>query len=322
MISLRDLATSVRDGTVVLDNRRLGHLDDDEIIRRLSTVKGIGPWSSQLFIMFQLRRPDVWPVGDLGIRRGYGVAYGVPTPTEKELEPLGERFRPYRTTAAWYCWMAEAVIAGRTPDPADRRRPDPEGTRPRLNGVCRPPSLSRAVPQACRLYAAGGSALRRRRRRLEAPAPSRPGLTSPARSDPPAWCGQCRHLSGFNVDCGGTGAVGLVGAGHWADVMHGPTLAAGPETTLVGVWARRAEAATGWRRGSARPRPRTSTRCSTGARRWRSRCRPTSRPTWPSGPPAAGKALLLEKPVALTVADAERVAEGRTRVMAWSPSSC
>jgi DNA-3-methyladenine glycosylase II len=115
VISLRDLATSVRDGTVVLDNRRLGQLGDDEIIRRLSTVKGIGPWSSQLFIIFQLRRPDVWPVGDLGIRRGYGVAYGVPTPTEKELEPLGERFRPYRTTAAWYCWMAEAVIAGRTP---------------------------------------------------------------------------------------------------------------------------------------------------------------------------------------------------------------
>ncbi|SNT59512.1 DNA-3-methyladenine glycosylase II [Asanoa hainanensis] len=115
VISLRDLATKVRDGDVVLDNRRLGHLADDEIIRRLSTVKGIGPWSSQLFIMFQLRRPDVWPVGDLGIRRGYGVAYDIPTPTERELEPLGEQFRPYRTTAAWYCWMAEAVIAGRTP---------------------------------------------------------------------------------------------------------------------------------------------------------------------------------------------------------------
>ncbi|GIF77502.1 DNA-3-methyladenine glycosylase family protein [Asanoa siamensis] len=114
VISLRDLATKVRDGTVVLDNRRLGHLADDEIIRRLSTVKGIGPWSAQLFLIFQLRRQDVWPVGDLGIRRGYGVAYGIPTPTEKELEPLGERFRPYRSTAAWYCWMAEAVLAGRT----------------------------------------------------------------------------------------------------------------------------------------------------------------------------------------------------------------
>jgi DNA-3-methyladenine glycosylase II len=113
VVSLRDLATKVRDGTVVLDNRRLGRLPDDEIIRRLSAIKGIGPWSSQLFLIFQLRRPDVWPVGDLGIRRGYGVAYGVPTPTERELQPLGDRFRPYRSTAAWYCWMAEAVLAGR-----------------------------------------------------------------------------------------------------------------------------------------------------------------------------------------------------------------
>jgi DNA-3-methyladenine glycosylase II len=113
VISLRDLATKVNDGTVVLDNRRLGHLPDDEIIRRLSTVKGIGPWSAQLFMIFQLKRQDVWPVGDLGIRRGYGVAYGIDTPTEKQLEPLGEKFRPYRSTAAWYCWMAEAVLAGR-----------------------------------------------------------------------------------------------------------------------------------------------------------------------------------------------------------------
>ena len=112
MASLRDLATKVLDGTVVLSPRGLAAESDDEIIARLSAVRGIGPWTAQMFLLFQLRRLDVWPVGDLGVRRGYGLAWQVPTPTARELQPLGEVFRPYRSVAAWYCWRAAELYAG------------------------------------------------------------------------------------------------------------------------------------------------------------------------------------------------------------------
>jgi DNA-3-methyladenine glycosylase II len=104
--SLRDLATKVLDGTVVLSARGLGRESDEEVIARLSTVRGIGRWTAQMFLLFQLRRLDVWPAGDLGVRRGYGLAWGVPMPSERELGPLGEPLRPYRSVAAWYCWRA------------------------------------------------------------------------------------------------------------------------------------------------------------------------------------------------------------------------
>jgi DNA-3-methyladenine glycosylase II len=110
--SLRDLAAKVLDGTVVLSPRGLSRQPDDEIIARLSTVRGIGPWSAQMFLIFQLRRLDVWPVGDLGVRNGYGLAWGIPAPTARELKPLGDPFRPYRTVLAWYCWRAAELYAG------------------------------------------------------------------------------------------------------------------------------------------------------------------------------------------------------------------
>ena len=78
MASLRDLAAKVLDGTVVLSPRGLARESDDEIIARLSAVRGIGPWTAEMFLIFQLRRLDVWPVGDLGVRRGYGLAWQVP----------------------------------------------------------------------------------------------------------------------------------------------------------------------------------------------------------------------------------------------------
>jgi DNA-3-methyladenine glycosylase II len=112
MASLRDLATKVLDGTVVLSPRGLSRESDDEIVARLSAVRGIGPWTAEMFLLFQLRRLDVWPVGDLGVRRGYGLAWQVPTPTARELQPLGEVFRPYRSVAAWYCWRAAELYAG------------------------------------------------------------------------------------------------------------------------------------------------------------------------------------------------------------------
>jgi DNA-3-methyladenine glycosylase II len=110
--SLRDLATKVLDGTVVISPRGLARQSDDEVAARLSTVRGIGRWTADMFLMFQLRRLDVWPTGDLGVRRGYGLAWQVPTPTARELDPLGEPFRPYRSLVAWYCWRAVELYAG------------------------------------------------------------------------------------------------------------------------------------------------------------------------------------------------------------------
>ena len=110
--SLRDLATKVLDGTVVLFPRALSRQSDEEVVARLSTVRGIGPWTAQMFLMFQLRRLDVWPTGDFGVRRGYGLAWHVPMPTARELEPLGDPYRPYRSVVAWYCWRAAELYAG------------------------------------------------------------------------------------------------------------------------------------------------------------------------------------------------------------------
>ncbi len=109
--SLRDLAAKVLDGSVVLDPRGLARENDEEVMARLSSVRGIGKWTAEMFLMFQLRRLDVWPTGDLGVRRGYGLAWGVPTPAARELEPLGDRYRPYRSVAAWYCWRAVELYA-------------------------------------------------------------------------------------------------------------------------------------------------------------------------------------------------------------------
>jgi DNA-3-methyladenine glycosylase II len=110
--SLRDLAAKVIDGTVVLDPRGLSKESDAEVIDRLSTVRGIGRWTAEMFLLFQLRRLDVWPTGDLGVRRGFGLAWGIAMPTPKQLEALGDPFRPYRSLLAWYCWRASELYAG------------------------------------------------------------------------------------------------------------------------------------------------------------------------------------------------------------------
>ena len=103
--SLRDLAAKVMDGTVPL--RGIARGADEDIITRLSAVRGIGRWTAEMFLIFQLRRLDVWPVGDYGVRLGYALTYGLrKLPTPARLQAEGERFRPYRTVAAWYCWRA------------------------------------------------------------------------------------------------------------------------------------------------------------------------------------------------------------------------
>jgi DNA-3-methyladenine glycosylase II len=118
LASLRDLSAKVLDGT--LDFSKLSRQSDDEIIARLVTVRGIGTWTAEMYLMFQLRRLDVWPVDDLGVRQGYGLAWGLEIPpTAAELKLLGERFRPYRSVVARYCWEAVHLFRGGT-DPSLR----------------------------------------------------------------------------------------------------------------------------------------------------------------------------------------------------------
>jgi DNA-3-methyladenine glycosylase II len=116
LTSLLDLASKVLDGTVVLDPRRLARESDEEVVARLTTVRGIGKWSAEMFLMFQLRRLDVWPTGDLGVRKGYALAWQVPVPTPKQLDALGEPFHPFRSVVAWYCWRAVPLSAGMAAD--------------------------------------------------------------------------------------------------------------------------------------------------------------------------------------------------------------
>lgn len=112
LASLLDLSSKVLDGTVVLDSRRLGHQSDEEVVARLTEVRGIGKWSAEMFLMFQLRRLDIWPTGDLGVRKGFGLAWRIDTPTVKQLDLLGEPYHPYRSIVAWYCWRATELYAG------------------------------------------------------------------------------------------------------------------------------------------------------------------------------------------------------------------
>ena len=117
LAALRDLSAKVVDRTVDLD---ASARPDEEIIASLVTVRGIGPWTAEMYLMFELRRLDVWPVDDLGVRQGYGLAWRLdPPPSAKELAPLGELFRPYRSIVARYCWEAVALYRGGT-DPSLR----------------------------------------------------------------------------------------------------------------------------------------------------------------------------------------------------------
>jgi 3-methyladenine DNA glycosylase/8-oxoguanine DNA glycosylase len=103
--ALQDLATKAEDGTLELD--RMGRMSDDEVVAELVQVRGIGPWTAHMFLIFDLHRLDVWPTGDYGVRNGYRLAWHLPAmPSAAELEPLGDPFRPYRSVAAWYCWRA------------------------------------------------------------------------------------------------------------------------------------------------------------------------------------------------------------------------
>src|SRR5437763_1880471 len=107
--AITDLARKVADGTVPLGD--VESLTDDELKARLVQVRGIGPWTAEMFLIFQLRRLDVWPVDDYGVRKGWTITHRKREMiTPRALQAEGEMFRPYRTIAAWYCWRAVEKI--------------------------------------------------------------------------------------------------------------------------------------------------------------------------------------------------------------------
>jgi 3-methyladenine DNA glycosylase/8-oxoguanine DNA glycosylase len=102
----RDLADKALDGTVP-SRRQLERMDDDAIIARLVQIRGIGRWSAEMMLIFQLGRPDILPVTDLGVRKGFQLSHGAAElPEPNKLLRYGERWRPYRSVAAWYLWQA------------------------------------------------------------------------------------------------------------------------------------------------------------------------------------------------------------------------
>jgi DNA-3-methyladenine glycosylase II len=104
--ALKDLAAKTIDGTVP-SGRALVRMTDDEIITRLTTVRGIGRWTVEMLLLFDLGRPDVWPVDDYGVRKGFAKTFRRrKLPTPKQLMKFGEKWRPYRSVAAWYFWRA------------------------------------------------------------------------------------------------------------------------------------------------------------------------------------------------------------------------
>jgi len=104
--SMKDLAARCLDGTVP-PLRALRRLDDAEIVERLTAVRGIGPWTVEMLLMFRLGRPDVLPVTDYGVRSGYQLTFRTRAfPTPSQITKRGERWRPFRSVAAWYLWRA------------------------------------------------------------------------------------------------------------------------------------------------------------------------------------------------------------------------
>ena len=104
--AIKDLAAKTLDGTVPKASA-FGKMSDEEIIARLTTVRGIGRWTVEMLLLFELGRPDVWPVTDYGVQKGYAKTFGTrKLPTPKQLSRIGEKWRPYRSVAAWYFWRA------------------------------------------------------------------------------------------------------------------------------------------------------------------------------------------------------------------------
>jgi 3-methyladenine DNA glycosylase/8-oxoguanine DNA glycosylase len=125
LLYIRDLARHVADGEI--NFHRFAKMDDEAIIEHLTRVRGIGRWTAEMFLMFNLGRPDVFPVDDLGVRNAIHRAYKMEQPpTRKELREFGERWRPYRSVAVWYLWQSVRLIL-----PGANSRPRPAAARKR-----------------------------------------------------------------------------------------------------------------------------------------------------------------------------------------------
>src|SRR5258705_8230758 len=131
MLAIRDLAAKTLDGTVPTA-ARLRSLPDDEIVERLTQIRGIGRWTAEMLLMFRRGRPDVLPATDYGVRQGFAITYrkrSLPTPAK--LLAHGERWRPYRSIASWYLWRAVG-LPSRGPRPQKGGSP---GARARRGGA-------------------------------------------------------------------------------------------------------------------------------------------------------------------------------------------
>jgi len=107
--AITDLARKVDDGTVPLED--VDSLSDDELVASMVQVRGIGRWTAEMFLIFQLRRLDVWPVDDYGVRKGWSTVHKLKEPIKpRALQAEGDRFRPYRSIAAWYCWRVVDTV--------------------------------------------------------------------------------------------------------------------------------------------------------------------------------------------------------------------
>jgi DNA-3-methyladenine glycosylase II len=139
VLAMKDLAQKTIDG-VVPTLEQAEKLSDEELVKRLVSVRGIGAWTVEMFLIFRLGRPDVLPIHDLGVKKGWAITYGKKRmPKPKELLAFGERWRPYRTVASWYMWRAcqrAGNAAMRKIRPAKVRNRQP--AKPRLPARKRP----------------------------------------------------------------------------------------------------------------------------------------------------------------------------------------
>jgi DNA-3-methyladenine glycosylase II len=128
VVAMKDLAQKTIEG-VVPNLEDAQKLSDEELVERLTSVRGIGAWTVEMFLIFRLGRPDVLPIHDLGVQKGWSVTYGKKhKPKPKELLKFGERWRPYRTVASWYMWRAFERAGYATTNkirPAKVRKPKP-----------------------------------------------------------------------------------------------------------------------------------------------------------------------------------------------------
>jgi DNA-3-methyladenine glycosylase II len=126
ILAMKDLAQKTIEG-VVPTLEQAEKLSDEELVKRLVSVRGIGAWTVEMFLIFRLGRPDVLPIHDLGVQKGWAITYGKKhMPKPKQLLAFGERWRPYRTIASWYMWRAcerAGNAAMRKIRPAKVRRP-------------------------------------------------------------------------------------------------------------------------------------------------------------------------------------------------------